>query len=274
MGIPLGALTKLAVLIGCGGVVTGLLAGLFGIGGGAIIVPVLYELFRLIGVPEDVRFQLCLGTSFAIIVPTTLRSYLSHRARGVTLDDVLWQWALPSIAGVAIGSWIAAIAPSIVFKIVFILFVNGLAFKILFGSERWQLGKELPGRAAMIAYGVILGLIAALVGVAGGSLCTMVLALYGKPIHNAVATGAGFGVPVTIAGVIGYMLAGWPHQAEMPPFSIGFVSLIGFALMAPISAFFAGYGVRFAHLLSKRKLEIAFGLFLVAVSVRFFVSLL
>lgn len=274
MGIPLGALTKLAVLIGCGGVVTGLLAGLFGIGGGAIIVPVLYELFRLIGVPEDVRFQLCLGTSFAIIVPTTLRSYLSHRARGVTLDDVLWQWALPSIAGVAIGSWIAAIAPSIVFKIVFILFVNGLAFKILFGSERWQLGKELPGRAAMIAYGVILGLIAALVGVAGGSLCTMVLALYGKPIHNAVATGAGFGVPVTIAGVIGYMLAGWPHQAEMPPFSIGFVSLIGFALMAPISAFFAGYGVRLAHLLSKRKLEIAFGLFLVAVSVRFFVSLL
>jgi uncharacterized membrane protein YfcA len=273
-GIPLGELTTLAVLIGCGGVITGVLAGLFGIGGGAIIVPVLYELFSLLGVPEDVRFQLCLGTSFAIIVPTTLRAYLSHRARGATLDAVLWQWALPSIAGVAIGSWIAAIAPAIVFKIVFVIFVNVLAFKIVFGRDSWRLGKELPGRVAMIAYGVFLGLIAALVGVAGGSLCTMVLTLYGKPIHNAVATGAGFGVPVTIAGVVGYMLAGWPHQAELPPLSIGFVSLIGFVLMAPISAFFAGYGVRLAHRLSKRTLELAFGAFLIAVSIRFIVSLL
>lgn len=273
-GIPLNELTFLAVLIGCGGIITGLLAGLFGIGGGAVIVPVLYDLFRILEVPDDIRFQLCLGTSFAVILPTTIRSYLSHRARGAALDQVLRQWALPSIVGVAIGSWIAAIAPAMVFKTVFVLFINVIAFKMLFGRESWRLGNELPGHSAMTVYGGFLGLVAALVGVSGGSLANMVLTLYGKPIHNAVATGAGFGVPVTIAGVIGYMIAGWPHQAELPPFSIGFVSPIGFALIAPISAFVAGYGVRLAHVLSKRKLEIAFGLFLFAVSIRFIISLL
>ncbi len=273
-GVPLGELATLAALIGGGGIITGILAGLFGIGGGAIIVPVLYELFRILGVPADVRFQLCLGTSLAIILPTAVRSYLSHRAKGATLDDVLRQWALPSIAGVGIGAWIAATAPSLVFKIVFIVFINLIAFKLLFGRESWRLGDHLPGRLAMSIYGGCVGLIAALVGVGGGSIATMVLTLYGKPIHKAVATGAGLAVPITIAGVIGYMIAGWPHQAEMPAFSIGFVSLVGFALMAPISAFFASYGVRLAHAMSRRSLELAFGLFMVVVSLRFIISLI
>ena len=273
-GVPLGELATLAALIGGGGIVTGVLAGLFGIGGGAIIVPVLYELFRILGVPADVRFQLCLGTSLAIILPTAVRSYLSHRAKGATLDDVLRQWALPSVVGVGIGAWIAATAPSLVFKIVFIVFINLIAFKLLFGRDSWRLGDHLPGRLAMSIYGGCIGLIAALVGVGGGSIATMVLTLYGKPIHQGVATGAGLAVPITIAGVIGYMIAGWPHQAEMPALSVGFVSLIGFALMAPISAFFASYGVRLAHAMSKRSLELAFGLFLAAVSLRFIITLI
>jgi uncharacterized membrane protein YfcA len=272
--IPTREIITLAMLVACGGVITGILAGLFGIGGGAIIVPVLYDLFRILEVPDQVRFQLCLGTSFAIILPTTIRSYLAHRARGAALDDVLRWWALPSIVGVAIGSWLAAIAPAIVFKTVFVLFINVIAFKMLFGRESWRFSNELPGHAAMAAFGGLLGLVAALVGVSGGSLANMVLTLYGRPIHNAVATGAGFGVPVTIAGVIGYMIAGWPHQAILPPLSIGFVSLIGFVLIAPISAFVAGYGVRMAHVLSKRKLEIAFGLFLYAVAIRFIIGLM
>jgi uncharacterized membrane protein YfcA len=271
--ISLQELAFVSSLIVCGGIVTGLLSGLFGIGGGAIIVPVLYELFRVLDVPEGVRFQLCLGTSFAIILPTTVRSYVAHRARGAVLDDVLRQWALPSIVGVGLGSWIAAVAPAAVFKIVFILFVNVIAFKLLFGRENWRLGSELPARMAMIGYGGFLGLVAALVGVSGGSLSNMVLTLYGKPIHNAVATGAGFGVPVTLAGVVGYVIAGWKFQPELPTFSIGFVSLIGFALMAPVSAFTAGYGARLAHALPRRKLEVAFGVFLLLVSIRFLVSL-
>ena len=271
--IPLNELAYLSFLIVCGGIVTGLLAGLFGIGGAAVIVPVLYELFRLLDLPEGVRFQLCLGTSFAIILPTTIRSYLAHRARGAVLDDVLRQWALPSIVGVGMGSWIAAVAPAAVFKIVFVVFASVIAFRLLFGRASWRLGNELPARTAMIGYGGFLGLVAALVGGSGGPLCNMVLTLYGKPIHKAVATGAGFGVPVTIAGVVGYVIAGWKYQPELPPFSIGFVSLIGVALMAPVSAITAGNGARLAHALPRRKLEIAFGVFLLFVSIRFLVSL-
>lgn len=160
------------------------------------------------------------------------------------------------------------------FKIVFVLFLNVIAFKLLFGRENWRLGADLPGRVGMIGYGGLLGVVAALVGVSGGSLSNMILTLYGKPIHNAVATGAGFGVPVTIAGTIGYMVAGWGHQTQLPPFSIGYVSLIGFVLMAPISTFMASYGARLAHWMKRRTLEIAFGVFLYLISVRFIASLL
>ena len=103
-GVPLGELAWLAAIIVAGGVLAGFLAGLFGIGGGAIIVPVLYEVFRIIGVPDEVRMQLCIGTSLAIIVPTTIRSYLAHRARGAVLPDVLRIWMVPMVAGVAVGA--------------------------------------------------------------------------------------------------------------------------------------------------------------------------
>src|SRR5262249_30676759 len=102
----------------------------------------------------------------------------------------------------------------------------------------------------------------------------IVQTLYGRPIHNAVATSAGLGVPITIAGTVGYMLAGLPHQAQVPPLSIGFVSLIGFAVIAPVSSFTATYGSRLAHAVARRRLEIAFGIFLLLVAVRFIASLL
>jgi uncharacterized membrane protein YfcA len=272
--VPYNELLALALAIVAGGIVTGLLAGLFGIGGGAIIVPVLYEVFRVLGVAEDVRMQLCVGTSLAIIVPTTVRSYLAHRARGAVVSAVLRQWALPAVIGVGLGAAIAAVAPSAVFKIAFVIIAAVIAGNLLFGRESWKLGSELPGRAAMAGYGFVVGLTASLMGVSGGSLAIMVMMLYGTPIHNAVATSAGLGVPITIAGTIGYMLAGIGHQALMPPFSIGFVSLVGVALMAPISSFMASYGARLAHALPRRRLEIAFGLFLFAVSVRFVASLI
>jgi uncharacterized protein len=101
----------------------------------------------------------------------------------------------------------------------------------------------------------------------------LVLTLYGKPIHNAVATSSGVGVPITIAGTIGYMLAGLSHQALMPPLSIGFVSLLGVVLMAPVASITAPYGAHLAHALSKQRLEIAFGVFLLLVSLRFLYSL-
>jgi len=255
------------------GFVTGILAGLFGIGGGAVIVPVLFEVFRLVGVPEVVRMQLCIGTSLAIIVPTAVTSYRAHKARGFVLREVIRRWALPSMAGVAVGSALAALAPPDMLKAAFVVIACLIAAKLLVGGGRWVLGTELPGAAAMTGYGFSIGLGSSLMGIAGGSLVTMTLTLYGKPIHNAVATAAGLGVPITLAGTIGYVLAGLPHQAQLPPLSVGFVSVIGVVLVAPISSWVAPLGARLAHRLPKRKLEIAFGLFLVLVASRFLASL-
>ena len=274
LGVPFGEIAMLAAAVVVAGIATGMLAGLFGIGGGAIIVPVLYEVFRILGVPEEVRMQLCVGSSMAIIIPTTIRSYLTHRATGTVLNEVLRQWTPPAVLGVAIGSIIAYFAPSAVFKIVFMTVVTVIALKLLFGRDRWRIADELPGRAAMSGYGLLIGLTSSLMGVSGGSVSNMVQTLYGKPLHNAVATSSGLGVPITIAGTIGLMIAGWPKMALLPLFSIGYVSLLVVAIIAPVSSFTAPYGARLAHRLSKRQLEIGFGLFLLLVAVRFVVSLI
>lgn len=273
MGVPAAELAWLVAGILAAGIVTGILAGLFGIGGGAVIVPVLYEFFRVLGVPEDIRMQLCIGTSLAIIVPTSVRSYRAHRAKGAVIGGVVRQWAIPAIAGVAVGAVAAAMAPAAVFKIAFVVIAAFIAAKLLFGRDSWRLAPDLPGGAAMASYGFIVGLCSSLMGVAGGSISTAILTLYGKPIHNAVATSSGVGVPITIAGAVGYALAGLPHQSVLPPFSIGFVSLIGFVIMAPVSSLVASWGARLTHRLPKRRLEIAFGLFLLLIAARFVASL-
>jgi uncharacterized protein len=274
LGYPIGEIVLLALWIAGAGILVGILAGLFGIGGGAIIVPVLYEVFRALDVPENVRMQMCIGTSLAIIIPTTIRSYIAHEKKGAVIPHVVRLWALPAVAGVAIGSITATYAPAPVFKIAFVVFASFIAVRMLFGGDRWNLGGDLPGRVLLTIYGFITGLFSSLVGVSGGAVSNAVLTLYGQPMQRAVATSAGVGVPITIAGTIGYMLAGWPHMAQLPPLSIGFVSVIGFVLMAPVSSYTASYGVRLAHWLPRRKLEIAFGIFLILVALRFVISLL
>src|ERR1700758_630389 len=256
-GVPLSEIAWLALAVVAGGVVTGILAGLFGIGGGAVIVPVLYEVFRALDVPESVRMQLCVGTSIAIIVPTTIRSYLTHRAKGLIVPGVIRLWAIPAVIGVACGSAIAAFAPEAVFKIAFVVIALFIASKFMFAGDRWNLGTELPGPLPMTGYGFGIGLAGSLMGISGGSLSNIVLTLYGKSIHQAVATSAGLGVPITIVGTIGYILAGLHDRALLPPLSLGFVSLIGVAVMAPVSSLMAPYGAQLAHRLSRRALEIA-----------------
>jgi len=273
LDVPVNELPWLAGAIVVSGVVTGILAGLFGIGGGAVIVPALYEVFRILGVPEDVRMQLCIGTSLAIIVPTTIRSYLAHRERGEGIREVVRLWAVPAVVGVSVGALLAAFAPDIVFKVAFVVIVSFIAIKLLFGRESWRLADDLPGRATMTFYGFLVGLASSLLGVSGGSVSNTILMLYGRPIHNTVAISAGLGVPIAIAGTVGYALAGLRYQAELPPLSIGFISIIGLVLMAPVSSFVAAYGARLAHALSPRRLEIAFGLFLLLVAARFAISL-
>jgi uncharacterized membrane protein YfcA len=149
-----------------------------------------------------------------------------------------------------------------------------IAFKLLAGRESWRLADDLPGRLGNAGYGFCVRLSSSLMGISGGSVANMILTLHGKSIHRAIATSAALGVPITVAGTIGYVLAGLPQQGLLPPLSLGFVSLIGFALMAPVSSFTAPYGARLAHALSKRHLEIAFGLFLLTACARFLVSLI
>jgi uncharacterized membrane protein YfcA len=263
----------LVLAIVVGGVVTGLLAGLFGVGGGAIIVPVLYEVFRILGVPEAVHMQLCVGTSLAIILPTTIRSYLAHREKGLVVPRVIRLWTIPAVIGVSCGAAIAAFAPPDLFKLAFVIVAFFIASKFLFAGDRWNLGTDLPGTLPMTVYGFGIGLAGSLMGISGGSLSNIVLTLYGKSIHQAVATSAGLGVPITIVGTIGYILAGWHDRALLPPFSLGFVSLIGVVIMAPMSSLTAPYGARLAHRLSRRTLELAFSIFLLLIAARFLASM-
>ncbi len=273
LGVPASELVVLAGLIMAGGAVSGFLAGLFGVGGGGVIVPVLYEIFAVLGVGADVRMQLCVGTSLAIIAPTAWRSYRAHVARGNVPVEVLRRWVVPIVAGVVAGGAIAAFAPAWVFRLAFVVLAGLISMKMLFGNDTWRLGDDLPGVGLMSAYGMFIGLYSTLMGVGGGAVATLVLVLYGRPIHAGVAIGAGVGIVIALAGTVSYMIAGWPHQAQMPPFSIGYVSLIGVALMAPVAGFVAPYGARLAHALPRRKLEIAFGCFMLLIAMRFLLTL-
>ncbi len=273
-GIPIGDLVFLAVSLIVAGAFTGVLAGLFGVGGGAVIVPVLYEVFRVIGVPEEVRMPLCVGTSLAIIIPTSIRSFNAHRARGLVDLDILRIWAVPVVLGVLLGSYVARFAPPDLFKIVFVVVAVASAMRLLFASDRWKLGSEMPGRPLMTVYGGVIGVLSALMGIGGGQLSSLFMTFYGRPIHQAVATSSGLGVLISIPGALGFIYAGWPKMDVLPPLSLGYVSFIGFLLFIPTSIWTAPIGARLAHRLSKRKLEVAFGLFLLVIAARFLWSLL
>ena len=156
--------------------VSGILAGLFGIGGGTVIVPALYEVFRILDVPEDVRMQLCIGTSLAIMVPTSIRSYLVHRSKGAVIPDVVLMWSLSAVVGAVAGSLVAVGAPAALFKIAFIIFATLIGVMMVFGSG-WRVRSSLPGRVAQCGYGFLTGLVSSLVGVSGGSVSNAVLTL-------------------------------------------------------------------------------------------------
>ena len=273
-GIPIGDLAFLAVSLVLAGAATGLLAGVFGVGGGAVVVPVLYEVFRVIGVPDDVRMPLAVGTSLAIIIPTSIRSFNAHRAKGMVDLSIIKVWAVPVVLGVIGGSVIARYAPADLFKAVFVAVAFVSALRLLFASDRWKLGDDMPGALVMRVYGLIIGVLSALMGIGGGQLSSLFMTFYGRPIHQAVATSSGLGVLISIPGALGYIYAGWPKMAVLPPFSLGYVSLIGFLLFIPTSIWTAPIGARMAHRLSKRRLEVAFGLFLLVVCARFAWSLL
>jgi uncharacterized membrane protein YfcA len=280
-GLDGSELLELALLLVAVGALSGFLAGVFGIGGGAILVPVFYECFRLAGVPLEVRMPLCIGTSLAIIIPTSISSFRAHYARGAVDMEILKQWWLPVVIGVIAGSVTARYAPERLFKIVFVAVAWSAAARLLLARDSWKLGDDVPRGPMMRAYGFFVGLLSTLMGVGGGLFANLLMTFYGRPIHQAVATSSALAVLISIPGALGYVYAGWPAAARYPdvaalqiPFAIGYVSLIGAVLVMPTSLLTAPLGVRAAHAMTRRTLEMAFGCYLFIVGSRFVISLL
>lgn len=214
-GIPLNDIHWLAAALLAAGALTGLLAGLFGVGGGAVIVPVIYELFRIAGVPEEPRMPLAVGTSLAIIIPTSVRSFNAHRAKGAVDMSILRFWAAPVVVGVMSGSLVARFAPADLFKAVFVAVAGASAIRLLFGKDSLRIATEMPSQLAMRAYGVLIGVLSALMGIGGGQLSNLFMTFYGRHIHQAIATSSGLGVLISVPGALGYVYAG-SKAAEYP----------------------------------------------------------
>ncbi len=250
----------------------GVLAGLFGIGGGAVFVPVLYQTFGLFDVDPDISMQLAIGSSLAIVVPTSIRSVMSHRAHGAVDFELLRSWIvivpLGAVAGVAVATAISSEALRSIFAV--IAFVLGT--QLLIGKLPFTLGTDLPGRLGRWIAGIFIGMVAALMGIGGGVLNNTFMTLYGRPIHQAVATSAGVGVLVSIPGLLAFVVGGW-GSPDLPAWSLGYISLPVILIVAPLATLFTPIGARLAHRLTKRQLQVGFGIYLLTVALRFFISL-
>lgn len=264
-------LTFAAALLVAGGT-AGLLAGLFGVGGGAILVPVFYQVYGLLDVPDSVRTHVAVGTSLAVIVPTSIRSFNAHRARGAVDIDVLKGWAIWIPLGTAAAAVVAAYVSGAFLRVVFMALMFLIALKMFFNREHWRLGVEMPGGVTNAAAGGVIGLLSGLMGIGGGTLSNLWMTLWSRSVHQSVATSSGVGVLISVPGLLGYVWAGWGNP-DLPPLSTGFINWITVALVIPISLLAAPLGVRLAHAMTRRQLEIAFGLFLLIVSARFLLSL-
>jgi len=272
-GIELSEVLTLFAFVAGAGVVAGFLAGVFGIGGGAILVPVFFQAFGWAGVEDAVRMHLAVGTSLAIIVPTSLRSFSAHYKKGAVAMDVLRSFAFTVPIGVLLATLVIASISSSGLRLVFAFIAIAVGLRLIFHRESWKLGDEIPKGPARSIAGVGIGFFSMLMGIGGGVMNNTYMTLYGRPIHQAVATSSGTGILISVPGLLGAIWAGW-NTPGLPVFSTGYVNWIGFAVVIPITLYLAPIGANFAHKLEKRQLELAFGGFLMIVAARFFYSVL
>lgn len=273
IGLPASELALLIVALLVAGVVAGFLAGLLGIGGGGVLVPVLYEVFRVLDVDESVRMHLVLGTTLAIILPTSLKSFAGHRARG-TVDMALLKRVAPWIvAGVVLGTLTVKASSGDVLKWVWVVAAGLIAIKMAFGREDWRLADHLPPSPWPQLGALLIGIVSTLMSIGGATFVVPLLTLYGQSIITAVSTASGVGPLIALPGVIGFAWAGW-DASGLPPLSVGYVNLLGMAIVAPLSVWAAPYGVRVAHRIPRRTLELAFAAFLGSIAIRFLIDLL
>lgn len=263
---PYGLALLVMTLVAAGAAI-GFLAGLFGVGGGAISVPVFYETFLRLGMGADTAMPLAVGTSLAMIVPTSVVSARSHARKGALDMAQLKAWAIPILAGVVAGSVLARFAPAELFQIVFIIVSSTLATRLLLARQAKPI-RDGMSRVGSAVYGVVVGLLSALMGIGGGAISNLILTLHGWTMHRAVATSAGVGVLIAIPGTIGYLVAGL-GQPGRPPDAIGYVSISALIVTLPAALLTTRLGVGIAHKLQQGTLKRLFGVFLLLVALRF-----
>ena len=259
-------LLPLIAILAVSGLIAGFVAGLLGVGGGIVTVPVLEYSLRFADVPEQYRMHVAVATSLAAIIPTSISSARTHHARGAVDWDLAKRWAIPMFIAAFVGSLLASHAPLAVLAGIFGGVALIIAFKMLLPLDHWRASDHVPRGAGGVALASLIGGVSAVMGIGGGTLTVPTLNLCGYPIHRAVGTAAFFGLLISVPGTIGYLLAEPP--TGLPWLTVGFVSLSGLAVIGPGSMLTATLGARAAHSLSRRRLSQAFGVFLLLVGSR------
>lgn len=249
------------------GVVAGLLAGLLGVGGGIVIVPVLDTALGIYGVDSEIRMHIAVATSLACIILTSVSSSRAHHAKGSVDFSLVKVWGPAVFLGSLIGSYAASYVDSQVLSGIFGIIALIVALKMLLPLDDVNLSKDVPRGIVAPVPPLVIGSLSSMMGIGGGTLSVPVLTLMNQPIHKAVGTSAIFGLLISLPGALGYVVTGIADP-RLPVGSLGYVNLIGFALISPITVLFAPIGAKIAHKLDKRKLSMIFGGFLLIVAAR------
>lgn len=264
-------ITVLALYLAVGAV-AGVLAGLMGIGGGLVIVPMLVFCLELQKLPQELIMHLALGTSMASIMFTSVSSFMAHHRRGAVEWDVVKRIVVGIFVGTFLGTYVAAGLSTGVLKVFFVTFLYYVCFQMLTGKKP-KASRQLPGMAGMFGAGNVIGVVSSLVGIGGGTLSVPFMVWHNVPIHKAIGTSAAIGFPIAVAGTVGYIVNGW-NVANLPPYSLGYVSLTALVSIAIMSVVTAPLGVKLAHSLPVDKLKRIFAVILFVVGTKMLVSLM
>lgn len=254
------------------GAFAGVLAGLLGVGGGIVIVPVLTFLFTSQGLPAPYIAHLALGTSLATIIFTSISSLRAHHARGAVDWQVVRRISAGIVAGTLAGSWVAAQLSTTALKVFFVIFIYYVATQMLL-NIRPKPSRQIPGTGVMFGVGGIIGWVSSLVGIGGGSLSVPFMVWCNMSMHNSIGTSAAIGFPIALAGAAGYAANGLAAGA-LPPWSLGFVYLPALAGVSLASVVTAPIGARLAHSLPVAKLKKSFALLLIVMGTKLLTTLL
>ena len=260
-------LIALAAALLVAGMAGGFVAGLLGVGGGIVIVPVLYYLLGLFGIDENVRMHIATGTSLATIIPTSFSSIRSHNRKGAIDWELIKRWMPWMILGVCSGSLLSGIASGDALSLVFAAVALPIALQFVLVKDKADPADSDTKPIRPYAPAFLTGGLSTMMGIGGGTIGVPILTYAGNSIHRSVGTASVFGAIISIPGTLGAIIAGWGAEG-LPPYSLGYVNLLGLALIAPTSFLLAPFGARAAHAMNRKWLRLAFAAFLFATAVR------